>query len=271
MPFANYQEYLDKLEQNRAGDFQFIGPTRGGGRLGALWPAFLPTPAIPTTSVALNSASLESIGFIPNLSSGQLSLLGGNLTTSNGAGVALIVIDLLNVNGGLSAAVTTPQTTNLPTVALTRYTSGEGVMAAVIIHVTVGGTAGTFTVSYTNSAGVSGRTSTATAMGGGGSADRAARNFIPIPLQAEDTGIRSIESLTFAISTGTVGNIGVCLFKPLAMIPLNDALGAMSVDAVSTGGFVGSITGLAADACISLVANSNIQQNINGSIILGEV
>ena len=271
MPLADYQEYLDQLKENRAADFQMSGPTRGGGRIGALWPLFIPAPATPTTSVALDRTSLESIGPIPSLSSGQLSLLGGRLNTSGPAGIALIVIDLLNVNGGLSAAVTTPQTTNLPTAALTRYTSGEGVMAAVIIHINVGSAAVTFTVSYTNSAGVSGRTSTATAMGGGGAIDRTARTFIPIPLQTGDTGIRSIESLTLAASTTLAGNIGVCLYKPLAMIPLNNAEGAMPVDAISTGGFVGSLTGIDPDACITLLANSNTGQSVNGAIILGQV
>ena len=269
MPLADYQEYLDQLKENRIADFQTTSTTRGGGRIGALWPVFLPVPPTPTASVALDSTSTQGIGPIPNLTSGQLSLLGGQLNTSGPSGVGLIVIDLLNNSGGLSGIITGSQTTNLPTTALTRYTNGEGVMAGIIIYTQIGATATTFTVEYTNSDGVSGSISTATTIGGTDS--RTSRAFLTIPLQPGDKGVRSVESITLAATTGTAGNFGICLYKPLAMIPLNDVQGAIPVDAVSTGGFIGNITGINPNACISLLAVTNTAQTINGAIILGQV
>ena len=45
--------------------------------------------------------------------------------------------------------------------------------------------------------------------------------FIILPLADGDTGVKSVESLTVAATTGTAGNYGVTLFK---------MLGAMSID-----------------------------------------
>jgi hypothetical protein len=181
----------------------------------------------------------------------------------------MMVVDLLNVSGGLNGTLTTAQTTNLPTAALTRYTSGEGVMAGIVIYTIIGTTATTVTISYTNSAGTSGRTSTATTFGGG--FYREVGLLIPIPLQAGDTGIRSIESVTVAGTTGTAGNFGVCLYKPLAMISLESATGVMPLDSVSTGCIIGSLCEIHPDACLTVSAFTVVNFGITGALILGEV
>jgi hypothetical protein len=190
-------------------------------------------------------------------------------TGAGGGGMAGIMIDLLNINGGLSGTVTTPQTTNLPTAALTRYTSGEGVMAGIIILNQVGNTLTTVTVSYTNQAGTSGRTSTATSFGQ--TTFREINIFIPIPLQAGDTGVRSIESVTLAGTTGTAGNFGVCLYKPLAMISLEDVTGQSPLDAVSSNCIIGSLCEIHPDACLTFLANGTINTlAMGGAVILTE-
>jgi hypothetical protein len=196
-------------------------------------------------------------------------MLGARISTTNYSAASMMVVDLLNVSGGLNGTLTTAQTTNLPTAALTRYTSGEGVMAGIVIYTIIGTTATTVTISYTNSAGVSGRTSTATTIGGG--FYRETGLLIPIPLQAGDTGIRSIESVTLAATTGTAGNFGVCLFKPLAMISLESATGAMPLDSVSTGGIIGSLCEIHPDACLTVSAVTVVNFGITGALILGEV
>lgn len=196
-------------------------------------------------------------------------MLGARLNTSvNGSG-GLILIDLLNVSGGLNGTLTTAQTTNLPTAALTRYTSGEGVMAGIVIYTAIGSTATTVTISYTNQAGTPGRTSTATAIGA--TNFREAGILIPIPLQAGDTGVRSIESLTLAASTATVGNFGVCLFKPLAMISLESATGAMPLDNISTGCIIGAYPEINPNACLSIIPFTSVFSSMTGALILNEV
>jgi hypothetical protein len=268
MALTDFDEYAAKLSENRTADFQIATTTGRTLRLNASWQVFLPAPAVPTTSVALNKNSAQSMGPIPDISTGRLTFLGGRFNTSTFGAGGMILVDLLNVSGGLSGTVTTAQTTNLPTAALTRHTTGEGVMAGIVIYSTVGTTATTVTISYTNSAGVSGRTSTPTSFGGSGFREPAI--LIPIPLQAGDTGIRSIESVTVTATTGTAGNFGVCMFKPLAMISLESATGTMPLDSVSTGCIIGSLAEIDPDACLAISLFSATATSLTGALILSE-
>ena len=106
-------------------------------------------------------------------------------------------------------------------VAIPRYTTGAGVR---IMAVSVAGRTGgaSFFVSYTNSDGVSGRTSgtvlqNSVSVNGSIVTSQQAANGAAgpfIPLQSGDTGVRSIESVTM---TGTdVGLFTLVLVKPLA-------------------------------------------------------
>jgi hypothetical protein len=269
MALTDYNEYLDKLSKNNAGEFIMSSAPGRTLRMAATWRTFIPTPATPTTSVVLNSGSDSAVRRIPQSSSGRLTFLGSSISLSALNAGAVILVDLLNANGGLSGIVTTEQTTNFPTAALTRYTSGEGVMAGIVIHTTIGSTASTVTIKYTNSSGVSNRISTVTAFGGSGI--NAAGSLIPIPLQAGDTGVRSVESVTLAGTTGTAGNFGVYLFKPLAMISMDSTTGALLSDAVSTGGIINSFCEIQPDACVSIATVLALSQSMLGSIIFGEV
>jgi hypothetical protein len=266
MALTDFDEYVDKLKENRVADFSTS--TIRILRPNANWQYFNPTPATPTTSVALDKNSAQSMGPIPAVT-GRLTMLGARISTSNYSAASMMVVDLLNVSGGLNATLTTAQTTNLPTAALTRHTSGEGVMAGIVIYTIIGTTATTVTISYTNSAGTSGRISTATIIGGG--FYREVGILIPIPLQGADKGFRSIESVTLAGTTGTAGNFGVCLFKPLAMISLESATGAMPLDSVSTGCIIGSLAEIHPDACLTFSAFTVVNFSITGALILGEV
>lgn len=107
-------------------------------------------------------------------------------------------------------------------VSLPRFTDGAGVQ---IMAVSVAGSVGlqpTFTVNYTNSAGVAGRTSrlhtlsTNTFNGAIMSNDQttAVSNMPFIGLQSGDSGVRSIESVTFVTGTD-VGLLSFVLVKPL--------------------------------------------------------
>ncbi len=269
MALINFDEYVEKLSENRIADFQMSASAGRSQRLAGAWRSFVPAPVIPTTSVVLNKNSDVSIAPIPEVGAGMLTFLGARLNSSFGFGGAVILVDLLNANGGLSGIVTTEQTTNLPTAALTRYTSGEGVMIGVFLHATIGVTATTLSVKYTNSSGVANRISTAITFGGGGV--NAAGTLVLIPLQAGDTGVRSVESITLAGTTGTAGNIGVYLMKFLAMLSLDSTTSVGVLDAVSTGGIINSFCEIQPEACISIAIVNGSAQSINGAIILGEV
>jgi len=271
MAFADYDAYLTSLRQNAVADFQTAtAAITTATRIGDLSRVMLPSPSTPTTSVAMDKTTDRALNsFFPNVASGKrLSVLGARINPAGVGGVALTLIDMLNISGGLNATLTTTQTTNLPTAALTRYTSGDGVHAALVVHVGFGGTATTVTCSYTNQAGTSGRTTPAVAIGGSGL--NVASLLIRLPLQSGDTGFRSVESVTLAGSTGTAGNFGVVLFKPLALIMANDVEGANVMDNISSGRIVGQFAEVLDDACLTCFASMAVAQALGGAILLGE-
>jgi len=102
--------------------------------------------------------------------------------------------------------------------SLPRYSSGVQIIA---VSQSAASTVGTFTVSYTNQDGVSGRTSQTTytkVVAGGGalvsSTNAAVTGSQPfIQLQAGDSGVRSIQSVTFSAAGG--GLMCLALVKPL--------------------------------------------------------
>jgi hypothetical protein len=268
MALADFDAYVDALRLNRAADFQTTSITTVIGRSMAMWGFLLPAPAAPTASVALDKTAAQSIGPIPGATSGKLQILAGRFNSSGTAGATVVAIDLLNVSGGLSGTVTTEQTTNLPTAALTRHTGGDGVFIGIVIYTAVGTTGTTISVRYTNQAGTANRTSTVTTFGATGF--REAARLIQIPLQAGDTGVRSVEGVTVTATTGTAGNFGVCLFKPLMTFSLDSTTGTMPIDAVSSGGMIGSMAEFDDDACLTFLAFTPISQSINGALLLAE-
>lgn len=112
------------------------------------------------------------------------------------------------------------------TVTLPRYTSGVGVQAMLVSQGSYTGNV-TFTISYTNQDGVPGRTSpTATTntaalaatIVNSGTAAGSRGPFIP--LQSGDTGIRSVESITFGSPNG--GILSLVLVKPIYDIGIEE-------------------------------------------------
>lgn len=116
----------------------------------------------------------------------------------------------------------------LNTVALPRYTDGEGVqMMAVVVAGQTGGQ--TFQVTYTNSDGVAGRTTTVVTQG-----TTAVNGTIIttmqatagcagpfLPLQEGDTGVLQVDSVQM-ISGTDVGLFTIVLVKPLATMRLRE-------------------------------------------------
>lgn len=273
MALADYDAYKAALDSAFAADFQAsnLTATTVAGRTNrwtAHYRAFQPVPANPTTSVALDKTAAQSIGPIPDTASGKLRILGARLTTGGVAAASVLAFELLNHSGGLSGVVTTEQTTNLPTAALTRHTSGEGVMMALVVYTVIGLSAVTVSVSYTNQAGTPGRVSPAVQIGG--NSFREAGAVILLPVEGADSGVRSVESVTLSGTTGTAGNFGVILFKPLALFDCNDASTTHNFDAVYRG-FAGSFAEFDDDACVSIFCSSIGLQAVSGALLLGDV
>ena len=179
------------------------------------------TGAAPATTRACSSATLGAIAQWPTPAAGfylrpiayTLMPCGFNRTAT---GTSLALFDRLVDHAGCVANVATAQSTNFPTAALPRETSGYGVWPFIEVYGAIGSTTTTVTISYTNQDGVSGRTSLPQTIGG--SFRNGAQNLIPIPLQDGDTGVRSVQSMTLAATTGTAGNIGIVLAKPWVLL-----------------------------------------------------
>jgi hypothetical protein len=105
----------------------------------------------------------------------------------------------------------------IQTVSLPRYTSGN----VIAVGQSAASTTGQFTFSYTNQDGTAGRTSQnhfTFAVAGGGqvvaSSVQSATSYHPyLSLQAGDSGVRSIESVTFTAGGG--GLMALVIVKPL--------------------------------------------------------
>lgn len=267
MAIADLDAYKDALRSGREiVPLNISTATVVAGRAHDLWRSSVPLGAIPTTAVVPDTDTLGALGQRDAGSGLQNSIIGYRLSALN-PGV-YIICDRLAHSGGLSGTATAEQTTNLPTPTLTRHTSGVGVMIGLTIYTGVGSTATTVSAKYTNQSGTGSRATPLVQIGA--SNFNAANRMILLPLQDGDSGVRSVEGVTLTATTGTVGNFGVTLFKPLYVICVE------SLSGVSSGGFVtglsaGGIPAVENGAClfpISFGASTNAA--CGGTIIFDE-
>jgi hypothetical protein len=155
----------------------------------------------------------------------------------------LILYDRLLQIGGLSGTSTSAQTVGG---TLTRNTGGVGNMIAVEVNTQIGVSSTTITASYTNQAGTSGRTTKAAAIGNTGL--REAERMIILPLQDGDTGVQAVASVTLALTTGTVGDFGVVVMRPQAVLANGAVAGAMLRDFLAG---LPNIPEIDTDACLT--------------------
>lgn len=230
-----------------------------------LWDAAPPVGAVPTSAVVPTNATAGSLGQ-QNPASGSLGIVGARMNATN-SGIFMIC-DRLSHQGGLSGTVTTPQTTNLDTAALTRYTSGVGVMLGISIYTQVGSTGTTISATYTNTDPTGSRVTPLVPFGG--TNHREARRCIVLPLQVGDVGVTSVQSVTVTATTGTAGNFGVTLFKPLYAV-LVDEINCVAVVDLITGKVGGGIPAIADDACLyAMCLSTGVSALATGALLLGE-
>jgi hypothetical protein len=168
-----------------------------------------------------------------------------NFGTNHPIGTNIVLlVDLLVAAGGINANTTAAQTVN--TTALTRYTDGVGVMMILEVTTALGGTASNVTISYTNSAGTSGRSTGALAMTTSAIAFRLqpTAGGALIPLQAGDIGVKSVQTISFSAAMGA-GVVALLLYKPLLLVP---TLASTTFVERSTPNMLGGIIPLATDS-----------------------
>lgn len=222
--------------------------------------------AAPTTAAALTRTASGALPEFQNGGAAALRMTRAELARQRGG--LLVLCDRLSHQGGLSGIVTTAQTTNLPTAALPRYTTGAGVLMALEIYTLIGTTATTVTVSYTNQAGTAGRTSLPIAFGG--TNNREAQRLLHVPLQQGDTGVRSVESVTVLATTGTAGAFGVTLYKPLVALPIVEHMYPHAHDPLLT--LHGQLPELVDDSCLFWITTSATTSSgvLNAVVCLSE-
>ncbi len=210
-----------------------------------------PDPGVaPSTAVVPDRATTGALGQRNPNGSNQLRLIEmlSALELEDGW---IALIDRLSHQGGLSGTVTTEQTTNLPTAALTRGdTSGVGVYAGLEVYTQIGATATLPTIRYTNSAGTANRISPAAQFGATGRRNPGA--FAIMPMASGDKGVRSVEGVTLDVTSGTAGNFGVTLFRILGFWPYTRQWGHQPLDEFLQAGGV-SFAAIPNDACLAFI------------------
>jgi len=227
MTITNYDGIINSRGAGKADDPVFVKTATFGGVSGAWYSAFriagLPPSISPGNIPGGSVMNRASVGAIPLLNPTDpdikyLLTFGGSVPSITGFS-AILLVDLLVAAANINANTTSAQTVN--TAALTRYTDGKGVMMILVVTTALGTTAANVTISYTNQDGVSGRTTGAIAMTTSAAVNRlqpVVANAFFIPLQAGDTGVRSVETITFSAAMGA-GVLDLYLFKPLVIIP----------------------------------------------------
>jgi hypothetical protein len=211
------------------------------GRLTSLW-QYDGQPAGGSAPGAVAAPTRATAGAIgqANPGGGRQKWLTYACALSNQGGALQLYDRLLHISS-LSGTVATAQTVGG---ALTRSTGGAGNEIWVEIYSQIGSSAVGVTASYTNQAGTSGRTTQATAIGSTGF--REAQRVIKLPLQAGDTGVQAVASVTLAGTTGTAGDFGITIARPIALVP---------TPSISVAGQVTALDGLPVeiptDACLA--------------------
>jgi hypothetical protein len=193
---------------------------------------------------SLTSASTGALPFTAPSGGSTLYLLNFSATSTQPG--SIYMTDRLWACRGLatgSGATTT--VTGMSNI--TRYDGGVGAEIWYwCISAPSAGGSGSMTVSYTNTAGVSGRTATITL--GAGSPPPSTGQCYPASLQAGDLGVRSIQSVTNSATSFTGGTHGLVVAKRIVTAPISTSSVGTSMDGLRTG-----MQQIDSNACLNFV------------------
>ena len=172
--------------------------------------------AVPTSYASGGTLHDDSqVGFPKweNPTAPALSYLAQTKATFATAGTIHLYDRVWSCSAMVGNVATAQTVVSFPT--LTRPdANGNGLEIWIECYTATGSTASNVTVQYTNSAGVSGRNTVSTAH----ITSMPANRMYQVPLQSGDTGVKSIQSVTLSVSTGTAGSFGVSLMRRLSSI-----------------------------------------------------
>lgn len=235
------------------------------GRPASLWTLTgAPGPATPNTTLAgANRTSTGGLvaGQIPHFDPGAGNAYLARLQAMASQAGTLLLCDRLWDNGGFTITATTAQALTQPTLPArdnTGTTAGDGVLVAVEVSAATGAGTPTLTLAYTNSAATAGRSATNLDPTVSTSAIGA---FYRIGLQAGDTGVQSVQSLTLS-ATWTSGTINLVAYRVLAALELCAGNVPNAIDAM-TGGFPQLANGVV--PFLVFIPSTTTATNVSGS------
>lgn len=221
--------FEDAALNTKAHTFQF-NSTSGNLVVGRPWTPFytagVPGPAVaPSPGVAGTDNTFTSYAGqlnFPSTQSGQTIHLAKFLGMSSATAGAIVLVDRIWHNSGLSATITTSQTVNSnawPARDDNESTNGEGVLVGMEVSTATGtGTPASLSLGYTNQAGTASRSGeNIPAM----NASLPIGTFYPFSLQAGDTGVRSIQSFQINTTAWTSGTIHLVAYRVLEVLEIS--------------------------------------------------
>jgi len=226
---------IDEIALNRRHSRTLTNSSVGGARLASNRLLMQPNAAAPssTSGITQDKTSARSLIMYSDARSGRTNrfikiIYNPSLATQNIPSSTVLIADTLIISDGLSGTSVSSQTIGTP--ALPRYSTGDGVWLLIECYTTTGATPVNCTITYTDQDGNTGQITTfafPTTFSAG--------QAFPVPLASGDTGVRAVASLQLSASTGTAGNFGVTLIKPLAIVTADqkttmfDALNALQI------------------------------------------
>ena len=225
--------------------------------------------SFPLPATANPPASTAGAGYVPDKTTlGAINFTNPSVGNETRVGLfdvqstvvgALYVYDRLWHCSGFNGTSVLEQLVTTPG-ALTRPdANGAGVEAWIETYVATGATAVNVTLKYTNQDGVANQTAV-TSM----PASMAANRVLRLNLASGDTGVRQVTSVTLSATTGTAGNFGVTLRRPLPLIAgFPVATANQKFDAFACG-----LAKVPNDACLDFVLTGLGTPNLLGNIAL---
>jgi len=262
MAFSDFAAYKTALFDQDEETFGISGSAGVNARLNDLRQIMTPTPATPTAAEKLDITKPGCINTRDRLFDNFL--LGARIGMTSTAGT-FILYDRLCQMGGLSGIVTSAQTVALPIVP--RYEE-KGALIMVTIHSLIGTTATTLQAEYTDASGAPANKTKLVVFGGSG--NREATRAIILPLADGDSGAVSVETIQLGATTGTAGNFGVSLIKPIAMFYMGASNHKCELDFLS-GAFLGVMekVELSAHLCLAFIPQTSTVVTGTGSLLFG--
>jgi hypothetical protein len=179
--------------------------------------------------------------------SDDLYLVNFGVNHQAGTNIVLLV-DVLTANGNILTSILTSQ--NVSTTALPRWTGGAGVLMTLEVQTAPGASTGTpnITVNYQDQDNNAASSPTISQ----GVTSPAAGRMVPlvdgpmIRLSADDYGVRSVNQVTFSITSGGAGGrFALIQYKPLLIVPTISTLAFMERSTQAQAGGIRKITSVA--------------------------